>query len=141
MKLENLRSLICDWASDRGVDCKLEYEENAGILLEKTTPPYPTERPVWDGSFPTPLRKPLVSLLHAKERATYGPHILLTVEAPESVNPRSRLGFWIPSHGRRGTVYYQVDGNCEVRASWIPEFTDEKDLIAYIDSETTRLLQ
>jgi hypothetical protein len=110
-------SAIIAWAQDRGIDYTADLLDHPPALL--------------DG----------IMLLTPEEQAEQGAGLCLTITTGEDLEYPGKIGFWIPQIGRKGTRSAMLDGDDEITLDYIPDFTTEEEMIAFIDSEVCDFLQ
>jgi hypothetical protein len=116
MTNQSIQASIKEWAKPLGLTYTLFKEKQPGPFLD------------------------LTPLLSAEDKAGYGPGLCLTIDTPEDNPLHAQIGFWIPAHGRKGTWCSLEDGAGEVSADWIPNFSDEKKLLGFIEGKTEKFL-
>lgn len=113
MTIDTIHTAITEWADARGIT----------ITATKQALP-PT---FFDMS---PLLTP------SEEEDYTGAGLHVSIETSADSSPDSRIGFWIPDSLKKGCYISMTDGDAEISHHWIPEFSTEKELLAFIDDQT-----
>jgi hypothetical protein len=114
MTLDTIQTAFIDFAGSRGIRI---------VASEHSQPPAFLD---------------LRSLLNAEDVGSAGPGLLVTIDAAVHTGEPSQLGFWIPESLHKGTWCSMGEDADEVGTDWIPEFTDEKGLIAFVARTTDK---
>lgn len=117
MTKDTIHTALNAWATSRDIHIQ---------VTEQTLPP-----PILD----------MRALLSPGEEdsAGAGLHVFIDVRAvfidEEDPAPKSQISFWIPNSLRKGSWNFGGEWD-EESPCWIPEFSSERELIAFIDRET-----
>ena len=114
MTTETILTSLIDWAGSRDIQI---------AAIERSQPPaFLDMRP----------------LLNADEADSAGAGLLVSIDSGVHGGVSAQLGFWIPNSLKKGT--WSSMGNeedDEIASDWIPEFSNEKELVAFFERETS----
>jgi hypothetical protein len=79
-------------------------------------------------------------LLDATESESAGPGLHVHIDAVTNGGPDADIGFWIPNSLKKGSWVAMHEDDDEIPLYWIPDFSDEASLIAFIDRTTDKFL-
>ncbi|MEI7963341.1 MAG: hypothetical protein WCI42_05880 [Verrucomicrobiota bacterium] len=114
MTLDSIRTSISAWAAQRGIQI---------VASERSLPPAELDmRP----------------LLDATESGSAGPGLHVHIDAVTNGGPDADIGFWIPNSLKKGSWSAMAEDHDEIPLYWIPDFSDEASLIAFIDRTTNK---
>jgi hypothetical protein len=113
MTLDTILTAFIDFAGSRGIQI---------VASEQPQPPaFLDMRP----------------LLNAEEADSAEAGLLVTIDSVVHSGESAQLGFWIPTSLKKGTWCSVGDsGDDEIASDWIPDFADEKGLIAFVARTT-----
>ncbi|MEY2906977.1 MAG: hypothetical protein RLZZ408_1448 [Verrucomicrobiota bacterium] len=112
MTKDTIRTSITAWAGSRGIQI---------VANERSLPPAELDmRP----------------LLNPDEVSSAGAGLHVFIDAEAHGGPDAHIGFWIPDSLKKGSWSSMAEDDDEIPLHWIPEFSSEQRLIAFIDRET-----
>lgn len=112
MTKDTILTSITAWAASRGIQI---------VATERSLPPAELDM------------RPLLSP-GEEESAGAGLHVF--IDAATHGGPDAHIGFWIPDSLKKGSWSSMAEDDGEIPLRWIPEFSSEQELIAFIDRET-----
>lgn len=116
MTIESILTAVSEWANQLDLTHTLREEQHPGAFLD------------------------LTALLTPAEREGYGPGLCLTIHTPADGPLDAKIGFWIPAKGSKG-AWCAIEGDSgEIGTDWIPDFSDEKTLLGFIESKVEQFL-
>ena len=114
MTKDTILSAINDWAASRGIHI---------TASQRSLPPAELD---------------MRALLEATESESAGPGLHLHIDAVTKGGPDADIGFWIPNSMKKGSWSAMAEDDDEIPLYWIPDFSNEQELISFIDRETSR---
>ena len=116
MNLDSILTALIDWAGSRGIQI---------IATERSLPPAELD---------------MRALLSAGEEDSAGAGLHIFIGAVTHGGPDAHIGFWIPNSLKKGSRSAMEEDDDEIPLHWIPEFSSEQGLIAFIDRATAGFL-
>ncbi len=83
-----------------------------------------------------PAELDMRALLKPSEADSAGAGLHVFIDATSNGGPDAHIGFWIPDSLKKGSWSSMADDDGEIPLYWIPEFSNEKELVAFVDRET-----
>jgi hypothetical protein len=114
MTTDTILTALIDWAASRNITI---------VATKRDLPPADLDR--------RPLLAPT-------ETASTGAGLHVWIDAIVHGGPEAIIAFWIPDSLKNGSWTASAVGDDEIHLCAIPEFADEKDLLAFVDRETDR---
>jgi hypothetical protein len=113
MTLDTILTCLIDWAAAR----------NITIIATKRDLP--------------PAELDMRPLLTADDIASAGAGLHVFIDAASNGGSDAHIGFWIPDSLKKGSWSSMAEDDDEIPLYWIPEFSNEKELVAFVDRETS----
>lgn len=114
MTKDTILTALIDWAGSRGIQI---------VATERSLPPAELDM------------RPLLS---PGEEDSAGSGLHLFIAALTHGGPDAHIGFWIPDSLKKGSWSAMGEDDDEIPLHWIPEFSSEQGLLAFINRETAR---
>jgi hypothetical protein len=114
MNTQTILAGIIDWAGHRNITI---------AATERSIPPAELDmRP----------------LLTPSETDCAGAGIHILIDAAVNGGPNAQISFWIPNSLKKGTWTPIAETDDEIPLYWIPQFSSEKEFVAFMDQEVAR---